>query len=163
MSVAAADLKAEAEAFLIEEGRLLDAGRFDDWLALFAEDGFYWVPAVPGQADPLNHLSIFYEDKSVLAMRIRRLSHPRAYSALPAPRTAHIVGNVTAGRPADADVDCECRSTLMVAENRGGDRRLWAGQQMHRLRRTEAGLRIVLKRVDLIDCDAAHGILSVPI
>jgi benzoate/toluate 1,2-dioxygenase beta subunit len=96
-------------------------------------------------------------------MRIRRLSHPRAYSALPVPRTAHIVGNVTAGRPADADVDCECRSTLMVAENRGGDRRLWAGQQMHRLRRTEAGLRIVLKRVDLIDCDAAHGILSVPI
>lgn len=163
MSLAAADLKAEAEAFLIEEARLLDAGRFDEWLALFAEDGFYWVPAAPGQADPLNHLSIFYEDKSVLAMRIRRLSHPRAFSALPAPRTAHIVGNVTAGRPADSGIDCECRSTVMVAEHRGGDRRLWAGQQTHRLRRTEAGLRIVLKRVDLIDCDAAHGILSVPI
>lgn len=163
MSVAAADLKAEAEAFLIEEARLLDAGRFDEWLALFAEDGFYWVPAAPGQADPLNHLSIFYEDKSVLTMRIRRLSHPRAFSALPAPRTAHIVGNVTVSRPAGADIDCECRSTVMVAEHRGGDRRLWAGQQMHRLRRTGAGLRIVLKRVDLIDCDAAHGILSVPI
>ena len=42
------DVKSEAEAFLIAEARLLDAGRFDEWLALFAEDGFYWVPAAPG-------------------------------------------------------------------------------------------------------------------
>jgi len=162
-----ADLKAEAEAFLIEEARLLDAGRFEEWLALFAEDGFYWVPAAPGQNDPFNHLSIFYEDKSVLTMRIRRLAHPRAYSALPAPRTAHLIGSVTAAPPATPDSDCWFRSTVMVAEYRpgqgGGDRRLWAGQQTHRLRRTPEGWRIVLKRVDLIDCDAAHGILSVPI
>jgi len=160
------DLKSEAEAFLIAEGRLLDAGRFEEWLALFAEDGFYWIPAAPGQADPLNHLSIFYEDKSVLRMRVRRLSHPRAYSALPQPRTAHLVASVTAQPSAEPGVDCECRSTLMVAEYRAGqsgDRRLWAGQQLHRLRRTPEGWRIVLKRVDLIDCDAAHGILAIPI
>jgi len=158
-----ADLKSEAEAFLIAEARLLDAGRFEEWLALFAEDGFYWVPAAPGQTDPLNHLSIFYEDKSVLRMRIRRLAHPRAYSSVPAPRTAHIVGSVTAGPAAEPGADCECRSTVMVAEHRAGEKRLWAGQQLHRLRRTPEGWRIVLKRVDLIDCDAAHGILGVPI
>ena len=160
------DLKSEAEAFLIAEGRLLDAARYEEWLALFAEDGFYWIPAAPGQADPLNHLSIFYEDKSVLRMRVRRLAHPRAYSALPAPRTAHLVGSVAAAPSSDPGVDCECRSTLMVAEYRAGqsaERRLWAGQQLHRLRRTSQGWRIVLKRVDLIDCDAAHGILAVPI
>lgn len=165
------DLKGEAEAFLIAEAHLLDSGRFEEWLALFAEDGFYWVPAAPGQADPLNHLSIFYEDKSVLAMRVRRLAHPRLYSALPPPRTAHLVGNVTAAHAAEPGIDCEARSTLMVAEYRAGqgggdgrgDRRLWAGRQLHRLRRTPAGWRIVLKRVDLIDCDAAHGILAVPI
>ena len=161
------DLKSAAEAFLIEEARLLDAGRFEDWLALFAEDGFYWVPAAPGQTDPLNHLSIFYEDKSVLRMRIRRLAHPRAYSALPAPRTAHMIGSVTAAPATERGVDCECRSSVMVAEYRAGDgpgdRRLWAGRQLHRLRRTSEGWRMVLKRIDLIDCDAAHGILAVPI
>ncbi len=161
------DVKSAAEAFLLEEARLLDAGRFEEWLALFAEDGFYWVPAAPGQTDPLNHLSIFYEDKSVLAMRIRRLSHPRAYSALPAPRTAHLVGSISVSGSAEPGIDCECRSTVMVAEYRpsaaGGERRLWAGQQTHKLRRTGQGLRIVLKRVDLIDCDAAHGILAVPL
>ena len=160
------DVKSEAEAFLIAEARLLDAGRFDEWLALFAEDGFYWVPAAPGQSDPLNHLSILYEDKSVLGMRVRRLGHPRVYSAQPAPRTAHLVGNVTAAPGAGPGVDCEVRSTVMMAEYRPGqaaDRRLWAGQQTHKLRRTPEGWRIVLKRVDLVDCDAVHGILAVPI
>jgi benzoate/toluate 1,2-dioxygenase beta subunit len=157
------DLRSEAEAFLIAEARLLDAGCFEEWLALFAEDGFYWVPAAPGQTDPLNHLSIFYEDTSVLRMRIRRLGHPRAYSSVPTPRTAHLIGNITAGPASEPGADCECRSTVMVAEHRAGEKRLWAGQQLHRLRRTPQGWRIVLKRVDLIDCDAAHGILAVPI
>jgi benzoate/toluate 1,2-dioxygenase beta subunit len=159
------DLRSEAEALLFAEARLLDAGRFEEWLALFADDGFYWLPAAPGQTDPLNHLSIVYEDKSVLRMRIRRLAHPRVYSAQPAPRTTHLVGSVSAARPPEPGIDCECRSTVMVAEYRPGrdDRRLWAGQQLHRLRRTPEGLRIVLKRIDLIDCDAAQGILSIPI
>lgn len=160
------DVKGEAEAFLIAEARLLDAGRFEEWLALFAEDGFYWVPAAPGQSDPLNHLSIFYEDKSVLGMRVRRLGHPRVYSAQPAPRTVHLVGSVTAARGGEPGIDCEVRSTVMVAEYRPGqsaDRRVWAGQQTHKLRRTPEGWRIVLKRVDLVDCDAVHGILAVPI
>jgi benzoate/toluate 1,2-dioxygenase beta subunit len=161
------DLKAEAEALLVAEARLLDAGHFEEWLALFAEDGFYWIPAAPGQSDPLNHLSMFYEDKSVLSMRVRRLGHPRAYSAQPAPRTAHLVGGVTALPASEPGIDCEARSSVMVVEYRPGtspgERRIWAGQQLHRLRRTPQGWRIVLKRVDLIDCDAAHGILAVPI
>lgn len=160
---AAAALKAEAEGFLIEEGRLLDGGRFAEWLALFAEDGFYWVPAVPDQSDPFNHISIVYEDKSVLTMRVRRLSHPRAYAALPLPRTAHLIGSVTAAPGAEPGVDLICRSTVMMADYRNGERRLWAGQQLHKLRRAPDGLHIVLKRVDLVDCDAALGILSVPI
>ena len=35
---------AELIAFVYDEAALLDAGRFDDWLGLFAEDGRYWVP-----------------------------------------------------------------------------------------------------------------------
>ena len=164
-NAANAALRAEAEAFAIAEGRLLDAARFEEWLALFAEDGFYWVPAVPGQTDPFNHISIFYEDKSVLGMRVRRLMHPRAYGALPLTRTAHIVGSLTAERGAEPGVDIVCRSSVMMADYRPGtpDRRVWAGQQLHKLRRTADGLKIVLKRVDLIDCDAAHGILSTPV
>ena len=35
------------QLFLIHEAQLLDERRFRDWMALFTEDGTYWVPAVP--------------------------------------------------------------------------------------------------------------------
>ena len=43
------DAAPRLEDFIIHEARLLDARRFRDWMALFAEDGTYWVPAVPDQ------------------------------------------------------------------------------------------------------------------
>src|SRR5258708_38576544 len=40
------------EQFVLHEARLLDEAKFDDWLALFTDDGWYWVPGEPGQANP---------------------------------------------------------------------------------------------------------------
>ena len=40
------------ERFLLHEARLLDEARFDDWLALFTPDGWYWVPSEPNQDNP---------------------------------------------------------------------------------------------------------------
>src|SRR5437773_668151 len=40
------------EQFLLHEARLLDEGKFDDWLALFTADGWYWVPSEPEQDNP---------------------------------------------------------------------------------------------------------------
>ena len=34
----------------VDEARLLDERRYDEWLALFSDDGFYWMPLTPGQA-----------------------------------------------------------------------------------------------------------------
>src|SRR5262249_14385542 len=40
------------ERFLLHEARLLDEGKFDDWLALFTPDAWYWVPSEPDQDNP---------------------------------------------------------------------------------------------------------------
>ena len=67
--------------FIAEEAALLDARRFDDWLALFAEDGRYWVPLLgAAQADPFSHNSIAYEDRLLLQLRVDRLKNPRAHT-----------------------------------------------------------------------------------
>ena len=44
MSTAEADHRAVA-AFLYREARLADEARYAEWLALWTEDGVYWVPA----------------------------------------------------------------------------------------------------------------------
>ena len=86
--------RAAFETFLYAEARLLDARRFRDWMALFAEDGTYWVPAAPDQKSPFDHVSLFYDDRDLMKTRIDRLEHPRIHIQTPPSRTVHLVGNV---------------------------------------------------------------------
>lgn len=157
------DTAREVEQFLFHEARLLDEQRFEEWLALFTADGFYWIPATAAQTDPLHHISIVYEDASVLRLRIARLRHPRAYATTPFPRTAHMVSNIVVSKAAASGDELLAHSTLMVAEYRENDRLQRAGQVQHRLRRTADGLRIALKRVDLIDAASPPGLIQVPL
>jgi 3-phenylpropionate/cinnamic acid dioxygenase small subunit len=157
-----------AEQFLYHEARLLDDARWDDWLALFADDGWYWLPAHPGQTDPVEAISIVYEDPSVLRLRVARLNHPHAWTQTPPPRTAHVIGNVTVHADGGTDGSLRVESMVTIAEFRGdggtGDRRLYAGRQTHALvpdPAGAAGFKIALKRLDLIDCDAASGVINV--
>src|SRR3954465_5549092 len=79
--------------FLVHEAGWRDARRFRDWMALFADDGTYWVPAVPDQKSPLDQASLFYDDRDLMKTRIDRLEHPRIHVQTPPSRTAHLVGN----------------------------------------------------------------------
>jgi benzoate/toluate 1,2-dioxygenase beta subunit len=152
-------LARELEQFLFEEAALLDAGRFEDWLACFAADGRYWVPAEPGAVDPDTTISIFDEDRALLAVRIDKLRRPDAYAFEPPTRTVHVVTNIQCWRDGAAYLT---RSKLLMAEYRRETRRYFAATVMHRLVRDGGALRIALKRVDLIDCDATHEFMTVP-
>jgi ethylbenzene dioxygenase subunit beta len=147
------------EQFLFHEAALLDDGRFEDWLALFATDGRYWVPGQPDATDPDASIAIFDEDRALLAVRIARLRQPRSYAFEPPPRTVHQIGNVQSWRAVDGA--CLVRSTLIMAEYRRNTRRLFAATVHHRLVGVGADRRIALKRVDLIDCDATHEFMTV--
>src|SRR6201999_2755630 len=81
--------------FLEHEARLLDESKFDDWLALFTPDGWYWVPSEPNQADPHNTVSLIYDDRRLLETRIRRLASPRMYSQEPRSRCSRTVTNIS--------------------------------------------------------------------
>src|ERR1700744_1496118 len=90
----ALDLR-HCEQFLLHEARLLDDGKFDDWLALFTPDAWYWVPSEPDQADPIETVSLIYDDRRLLETRVRRLGSPRMISQEPRSRSSRIVANST--------------------------------------------------------------------
>ncbi len=43
--------RSEAEDLLYREARALDERRFDDWLAMYAEDVVFWDTSVEGRDD----------------------------------------------------------------------------------------------------------------
>jgi len=151
------------EDFIVGEARLLDARRFRDWMALFADDGAYWVPAVPDQKSPFDQASLFYDDRDLMKTRIERLEHPRIHVQTPPSRTAHLIGNVVIEEADDARGEYVVGSTVIMVEYRDDAQRVFAGRQTHRLRRDGENFRIVQKRVDLINCDSAFEAIAVPI
>ena len=163
MDAAAGIDRAPFERFLIHEAALLDARRFREWMGLFAEDGTYWVPAVPDQKDLFGQASLFYDDRDLMKTRIDRLEHPRIHVQTPPSRTAHLVGNAIVEQADDAKGEYLVGSTFIMVEYRDDQQRVFAGRQRHRLRRDGASFLIVQKRVDLINCDSAFEAMAVPI
>ena len=161
-AVAALD-RTRLEEFIMHEARLLDERRFRDWMALFADDGTYWVPAVPDQQSPFDQASLFYDDRDLMRTRIERLEHPRIHVQTPPSRTAHLVGNVLIEAVDEAKGEVVVGSTVIMVEYRDEQQRVFAGRQHHRLRRDGTSFRIVQKRVDLINCDSAFEAMAVPI
>jgi benzoate/toluate 1,2-dioxygenase beta subunit len=153
---------AACEQFLVHEARLLDEARFDEWLALFTADAWYWVPSQPDQQSPRDTISLIYDDRRLLETRVRRLSSPRIYSQEPRSRTSRIVANVTIEEAAADRQACTVRSKFQLLEYRRNAQTPYAGTSLHRLVRVGDGIRIAWKRVDLVNCDAALDGLLVP-
>jgi 3-phenylpropionate/cinnamic acid dioxygenase small subunit len=137
-------------ALVADEAMLLDAGRFDDWLALWDDEARYWVPlAGAAQPDDAPGQSLADEDRELLQLRVARLRHPRAHSLKPRVACQHVL---QVPRVEQAD---ERAATLVTAflyvETQGAHTLMLAGRARHRLVRTAAGWRIREKRVDLLD------------
>jgi benzoate/toluate 1,2-dioxygenase beta subunit len=160
------------EQFLLHEARLLDDGKFDEWLALFTPEAWYWVPSEPDQADPVETVSLIYDDRRLLETRVRRLASPRMYSQEPRSRTSRMIGNVsieeTGPHPTLPRMrgrvgwGCTVRSKFVMIEYRREQQRLFGGTALHRLVQADGRIMIAWKRVDLVNCDAPLDGITIP-
>jgi benzoate/toluate 1,2-dioxygenase beta subunit len=155
--------RSEAETLLFREARLLDEGRFDNWLAMFAEDCRYWVPI--GDDDAPTEPSLVDDDRARLEERIYRLTATPAYAQRPVSRTQHNISNVEIVESSERDAEVRCN--LLVVELRGGDatqaglgkQRMLAARCLYRFT-GGPDWRIQLRKLILIDRDLPQYNLS---
>jgi 3-phenylpropionate/cinnamic acid dioxygenase small subunit len=145
----------ELRAFVYNEARMLGEKRFDEWYELFTEDAIYWVPLAPGQKDGLNHVSLMYEDKLLLKLRIERLKNARSYSQQPASRSHHLLQMPDVEHVDEGAGIYITRTQFIYTETQGNTQQMYAGTVFHTLTREQGQLKITLKRIDLLNCDAA--------
>ncbi|HZX26454.1 MAG TPA: aromatic-ring-hydroxylating dioxygenase subunit beta [Telluria sp.] len=148
-------------AFVHRELDLLDQRRFEDWAALFTEDGYYWAPVAPDQASPLDHVSLFYDDVRTMKIRIARLRHPRIYVQNPASRTVHLVSNF---RDIEEDgsgaVRLRCNFILFEFRLTKGQQ-IYGGTYDYLLRREGGDWRIAQKKASLANSEDMFPSLAV--
>lgn len=141
--------------FVVREARLLDAKQYEEWNALFTDDAFYWVPLVPDQPDGINHTSHLYEDKLLRELRIERLKSPRAFSQQPPSRCHHLLQTPTVETFDRAGNRYVVRTEFHYTESQGDELQFHVGHFLHHLVVQDGALRMTLKRVNLINPDAA--------
>jgi len=141
--------------FVVNEAHLLDTRRYEAWNALFTDDAFYWIPLVPDQEDGLNHTSHLYEDKLLRELRIERLKSPRAFSQQPPTRSHHLLQMPTVESADPASGRWVVRSEFHYTESQGDELNTFVGTCLHHLVLEGGELKMALKRVNLINSDAA--------
>jgi 3-phenylpropionate/cinnamic acid dioxygenase small subunit len=143
--------------FVAHEARLLDEQRWDEWNALFAPDGWYWLPATAANTDPLLQASHLYDDDLLRRVKLARLVHPQAHSQQPRGAGHHLLQASTVQRADVAANRYELRTPFIYTELRAGRSITLPGVAWHQLRVHQGALAIVLKRVDLLHAGEPLG------
>jgi benzoate/toluate 1,2-dioxygenase beta subunit len=151
LSLRAGDTLRDVEQLLYRQAECLDSKRWQDFIDLFTEDGTYWMPAAPEQTTGEGVPSIFWEDRDLMTVRLKRLAHPRAWSQKTAWGTNHVIGNVTIEKEDARTGDLVVRSRFHMMEFRNDTSRHFAGSYVHHLKKTKNGHRIKLQRVDMVN------------
>ena len=144
--------------FVIREARLIDQHRFEEWLDLFAEDGIYWMPLEWGQTDPRLAASLMYEDK-LLLHDPHRAAQGQPHLLAEAARAAAITfcRSPQVDRRDEAGNEYVTWTPMHYVETRNDEQHLYAAWATHTLTVVDGKLKIKLKRVDIVNCDAAFG------
>lgn len=150
------ELREQVQELLFEEAAALDERRWHDWLALFAEQCEYWVPAWKGPFettnDPDDEVSlIYYADRTGLEERVWRIESAASPAHRTFPRTCHAVNNIRIDGTDSSDLQVKATWRVDCYEEKQVSS--FFGYYDYRLSQRNGGLVIVRKKISLLnDC-----------
>jgi 3-phenylpropionate/cinnamic acid dioxygenase small subunit len=152
------DLYHEVTQFIFREARLQDIHDYDAWEDLWTDDAIYWVPANGADTDPERSMSLIYDNRSRIALRIRQLKTGRRHSQTPPSQLARVVSNFEFLKSGGSDIKVACTAQIFETNLRGDT--MWASRNEYTLRRIEGQLKMVFKKVVLVNNNKAIYTLS---
>jgi biphenyl 2,3-dioxygenase beta subunit len=152
--VAAMLLHYEVERFYYDEAALLDSHRYEEWLALFADDAHYFMPIrrtrmqreLDKEFTRPGEMAFFDDTKTLLAGRIKKLESGRSWAEDPPSRTRHLITNIRIlkddGRTLEVESSFHLYRTRLNSEESS-----WIGSRRDVLRRVEGSFQIVDRKI----------------
>lgn len=151
-------LLSEVEQFVYREARLQDEHEYADWEALWTDDAIYWIPANAADIDPETEMSIVYDNRSRIAVRVKQLLSGKRYTQEPRSNLRHMISNVEIMGEECGDIRVGANS-LVFESNRRADT-IWAARNDYVLRRVDGALKMARKKVTLVNNDKPLFTLS---
>jgi benzoate/toluate 1,2-dioxygenase subunit beta len=146
------------QRFLHREARLLDRCEYEEWLSLFTDDAVYWVPAGAEEPNPSSQVSLVYDDRKRLELRLARLTGGFAHAQEPPSRVYRSVTNIEIEALREAEIHVE--SVMIAVEVRMGTQNVFGARCRHVLRPEAGDFRISRKEVWLANREAVFDNLT---
>lgn len=145
------------------EASLLDRKNWSDWLELYLPGAEFWLPAWDDDGtltdDPRTQISLMYYDtRSGLEDRVRRIQSGMSSASVPLPRTCHLVTGVRL-ESQDGDL-LHMASSWAVHSFRQQQTVTFYGHYEHVLRADSSRLRIQRKKIIVMN-DVIPGVLDI--
>lgn len=146
----------EVERFYCREARLLDDRQYHQWLDLFTDDTSYWMPIrrtkstkeLDQEFTRRGSVAFFDDDRSTLALRVKKLETGYSWSEDPPSRTRHLITNVEIlsvdGEEMEVQTNFHLYRTRLNSEESS-----WIGHRRDRLRRVDGTLKIAARSIFL--------------
>jgi 3-phenylpropionate/cinnamic acid dioxygenase small subunit len=158
MDLADDALLRQVEQFIYREARLQDEHRYSEWEALWSDDAVYWVPANGDDIDPEQEMSIIYDNRSRIGVRVRQLLSGRRHTQEPRSRLRHFITNIEIESRKGAEIGVGCN--VMVFESNLRGETVWAARTHYGLREEGGRFKMARKKVDLVNNDKPLFTLS---
>ena len=164
MSGAPIDALRVAQEILLQEARLLDARDWSGWLALYHEDAVYWVPSWRDEdheiENPDREVSLIYHTNRLgLEERVMRVRSRQSVTALPLPRTTHLVSNLEILGVSARRIEACAAWTVHFYHPRTTEQGTHHGRCVFVLTEAEGRWRYAHKRISLMN-DCVNAVLD---
>jgi anthranilate 1,2-dioxygenase small subunit len=146
-------------ALLADYGWLIDEGRFDEWLDLFAEDCVYKVVPRENLAAGLPGCLILCESKDMLRDRVTSLREANKYN-IHVPR--HVIGLPRVTRVGADLLAVEAAYTVFQSDQDGESRLFSVGSYLDRIR-LAGGVARFREKIVVVDTFAIPSLLATPL
>lgn len=144
-------LREQVTQFLTLEARLQDEHEFEAWEKLWTEDAVYWIPANGNAIDPETEMSIVYDNRSRIALRVKQLLTGKRHTQEPRSRLRRLISNIELLEDNGSEIRVGANS--MIFESNQRDDTVWAARNEYLLRQENGGLRMAFKKVVLVNND----------
>jgi 3-phenylpropionate/cinnamic acid dioxygenase small subunit len=139
----------EVTQFIYREARLQDDHEYDAWETLWTDDGIYWVPANGEGTDPENDMSIIYDNRSRIGLRVRQFHTGKRFSQTPRSRLRRLVSNIEILESLGDAVVVTANAMVFESTTRGDQ--IWVSRNEYKLRREGSQWRMAGKKVILVN------------
>lgn len=147
------DLIKEVEQFLYKEARICDERLYGAWEDLWTDDAVYWVPANGSDIDPETEMSIIYDNRSRISLRVNQFYTGKRYAAEAESKLRRVVSNVELLSVEKNEV--KVASNMVIYESTSRQDNIWGGRCEHVIKKSEGGWKMSYKKVTLVNCDKA--------